>query len=133
MEKSRKNRRKFWMAVCSLPQRRLRDDTDAGSSLYSAAVTEDAGVHPYCCADPGAGDWGECRDLYPGARGAAEEPAGGRSEDADTGGRRQYVLREFGRQRQRGLCVVLDLQLAADEEERAGVQGPGGDAGGLRL
>src|ERR1700744_4164534 len=121
------------MAACTLLQRRVPDDTDAGSSLHAAAVTEDAGVHPYCCADPGAGDWGECRDLYPGACGTAEEPAGGRPEDADTGGRRQYVLREFGRQRQRGLCVVLDRKLAADEEERAGVPGPGGDAGGLRL
>lgn len=41
------------------------------------------------------------------------------------------LLHPFGRQRQRRLRAVSHRDLAADAEERAGVQGAGGDAGGL--
>jgi hypothetical protein len=38
--------------------------------------------HDHGVTDAGAGDRSECGDLHAGERGAAERPAGGRSEDA---------------------------------------------------
>jgi macrolide transport system ATP-binding/permease protein len=63
----------------------------ARCAFRAAAVVEDSGIYGYRDPHAGAGDWGECGYLYAGECGAAEEPAGGRSEGAGAFGR---VLRD---------------------------------------
>ena len=52
------------------------DDCHTGHLLCVAAAAKDAGLHDDGAADAGAGDRGECCDLYAGERGSAEEVAG---------------------------------------------------------
>src|ERR1700730_2874423 len=97
------------------------DDCHTGHSLCAAAVAEDAGVHSYGGVDAGAGDWGECCDLYTGERGSAEETAGCRSEDTGAAGRQRRLLRYRRDEERWELWNVLNGHVSATEEKSAGV------------
>ena len=95
-----------WMLTCSIDPRgahsaaflRICDDDDvwAGCALCAAAVAQDAGIYDHGAADAGAGHRGECRDLYAGEFGAAEESAGRRPKDADSAGRTMATIAACG-------------------------------------